>query len=97
MLGTAATATLLRRAALRAVRRCPELTNLTITRERLEYRYSLPAAWLDASSAPPPALCELASELCLLLVDLTGSVIVTRLAQIPELRSGGLVPECEGQ
>ena len=96
VLGTAAAATLLRRAAQRAALRWPELEALAITRESLEYRYSLPVTWQDPSPGPPRALCELARELCTLLVDLTGSVIVNRLAQIPELSSRGIIQRLEG-
>jgi hypothetical protein len=95
VLGTAAAATLLRRAAQRALPRWPELAGLVITRESLEYRFNLPAAWWKPSAGPSPALCDLVRELCTLLVDLTGSVIVNRLAQIPELRSQGIIPELE--
>jgi hypothetical protein len=91
VLGTAAAATLLRRAAQRAAVHWPELAGLAITRERLEYRYSVPVSWRDPSADPPRALCELAHELCTLLVDLTGPVIVNRLAQIPELGSRGVI------
>jgi hypothetical protein len=95
VLGTAAAATLLRRAAQRALPRWPELAGLVITRESLEYRYSLPAAWWKPSAVPSPALCDLVREVCALLVDLTGSVIVARLALIPELSKSGLIPEAE--
>ena len=93
MLGTAAAATLLRRAALRATPRYPDLGALAITREGLEYRYTAPASWSEPAAEPPQALCELTRELCALLLDLTGSVVVNRLAQIPELR--GIVPREE--
>jgi hypothetical protein len=46
----------------------------------------------NAAAAPPGALGELARELCALLVDRTGPVIVNRLAQMPELRSRGVIP-----
>ena len=95
ILGTAAAATLLRRAAQRAAPRWPELAALTITRESLDYRYSVPSAWNDPAEDPPQALCELARELWALLVDLTGSVVVNRLAQVPELRDRGIVPQRE--
>ena len=97
ILGTAAAATLLRRAAQRAAPRFPELAALSITRESLEYRYSVPSLWKEPADGPPQALCELARELWSLLVDLTGSVVVNRLAQIPELRDRGIVPEREEQ
>jgi hypothetical protein len=97
ILGTAAAATLLRRAAKRAVSRWPELAALSITRESLEYRYDVPSGWKVPAMDPPQALCELARELWALLVDLTGSVVVNRLAQIPELRDRGIVPQREAQ
>ena len=95
ILGTAAAATLVRRAAQRATPRWPELAALSITRESLEYRYKVPSAWKDPSPDPPLALCELARELWALLVELTGSVVVNRLAQIPVLRDQGIVPRQE--
>ena len=97
VLGTAAAATLLRRSAQRGVPYWPELAGLSITRESLDYRYTVPAAWKDRAPAPPQALCELARELWTLLADLTGSVVVNRLAQIPELRDRGIVPRQEEQ
>jgi hypothetical protein len=95
ILGTAAAATLLRRAAQRALPRWPELAALCIVRERLEYRYSLPASWEDPASQLPAALSAVARELWPLLVDLTGSVVVQRLEQIPELRDHGILPAGE--
>jgi hypothetical protein len=97
VLGTAAAATLLRRAARRAVPRFPELAALSIKRESLEYRYTIPPAWIDPAPDAPQALCELARELWTLLIDLTGSVVVNRLAQVPELRDRGIVPQREAQ
>jgi len=97
ILGTAAAATLLRRAAQRAVSLWPELAALSITRENLGYRYTVPSAWKDPAPEQTEALCELARELWALLVDLTGSVVVNRLAQIPELRDQGIVPQREEQ
>jgi hypothetical protein len=63
LLGTAATATLLKRAAYRAVARSPELAGLVIRRDGLIYRYSCPPAWNDKSEGTPLALCELVGEL----------------------------------
>ena len=95
ILGTAAAATLLRRAAQRALPRWPELAALCIIRERLEYRYSLPANWEEPVSQLPAALSAVARELWPLLVDLTGSVVVQRLEQIVELRDRGILPSGE--
>jgi hypothetical protein len=95
ILGTAAAATLLRRAAQRAASRWPELAELEITRESLEYQYTLPSSWHDAGSAPPGALAALACELWPLLVDLTGTVVVQRLSQLAGLRERGIIPLAE--
>jgi hypothetical protein len=92
ILGSAAAAALLRRAAQRAQPRWPELDALCIAREQLEYRYRLPASWEDPVTQPLGALSEVLRELWPLLVDLTGSVVIQRLAQIPELRDQGLLP-----
>ncbi len=51
LLGTAATATLLKRAAQRAAARSPELAGLVIKRDGLIYRYSCPPAWNDSPKA----------------------------------------------
>ena len=85
ILGTAAAATLLRRAAQRARPCAPELAALSIARQGLEYRYTLPSSWTSRVSDPSGALVVLARELWPLLMDLTGLVVVQRLAQIPEL------------
>ena len=92
MLGTAAAATLLRRAAQRATLAFPELSGLDITRAPLEYHYKVPDPWQQASQGPPRALFELVRELWPLLVELTGSVVVSRLLRMPELSEPGLVP-----
>src|SRR6185436_13782800 len=95
MLGTAAAATLLRRAAQRAVAASPELVALEIKRANLEYEYKTPDDWHEPAAEPPQALCNLVSELWVLLVELTGTVVVARLRQVPELRDHGLVPAGE--
>jgi len=95
ILGTAAAAALLRRAAQRALPRWPELAALCILRERLEYRYTVPSNWKSPVPSLPGALSALTRELWPLLVDLTGSVVVQRLAQIPELRERGILPPAE--
>jgi hypothetical protein len=91
ILGTAAAATLLRRAAQGATPGWPELSGLSITREGLDYRYTVPPAWTQAGPPELEELRALALELQALLIDLTGSVVVNRLAQVPELRELGIV------
>ncbi len=92
LLGTAATATLVRRAARRASERCPELGELVITRDHLDYAYTPPRIWKELRIGEPPvALRELLSELRPLLVDLTGTVAINHLDRVPLLREHGLV------
>jgi hypothetical protein len=86
VLGTAATATVLRRAARRAAPRCPELAELAIQRANLEYLYTVPSAWKDPAEGTPPALRELVAELRPILIELTGQVVMRHLEQSPELR-----------
>ena len=95
VLGTAAAATLLRRAAQRAAAASPELAGLIITREALEYRCKVPDTWNAGAAEPPRALCNLVRELWSFLVELTGSVVVARLLQVADLRDYGIVPPQE--
>ena len=98
VLGTATTAALLRRAARRAAPRCSELAELSISREKLEYRYTLPSTWAHDPDVTPLALRELVDELRPLLVELTGPVVFRRLERIPELRERGIIhPQEEEQ
>ncbi len=91
VLGTAATATLLKRAARRAAARNPELAELTIERQGLSYGYTCPAGWSGASRGNPPALRDLIGELRPLLIEMTGQVVIRHLEQIVELRERGLL------
>jgi hypothetical protein len=93
LLGTAATAAIVRHAAGRAATESLELVDLFIRREDLEYRYTLPHTWSDAVTAErvPIALHALVAEIGRVLGELTGTVVVGRLEQIPELRAGRLL------
>jgi len=101
VLGTAATAAIVRRAAGRGAGDSPELVDVVIRREKLEYCYTLPHAWSRTPrvGAPeertPIALRVLIAEIGRLLVELTGTVFIGRLEQIPELRGRGLVWRAE--
>jgi nucleotide-binding universal stress UspA family protein len=97
ILGTAAAASLVRRAVQRAGPRWPELAALRITRDSLEYRYTVPAVWNEPARHPLQALRALVGELFTLLVELTGTVVVNRLANVAELREFDLVPAREEQ
>jgi hypothetical protein len=95
LLGTAATAALLRRAAQRANRANPELAEVYVVREGLEYRYSLPSAWQAPCAPADRAFRHLVAVLLPVLAELTGPIAARRLAQVPELREGGIVPAQE--
>src|SRR4051794_7481491 len=86
VIGSAATAALLRRAARQAAHRSPELVGLVVLRDRFEYRYEMPRAWAKEARE---SLDALLSELRPLLIELTGPVVLRRLHGIPELQLGG--------
>ena len=91
ILGTAAAAALVRRAARGASDRCPELAELIVAREDLDHVWTVPATWHDQCDSPPAALCALADELRALLIELTGTVVVSHLGRIPQLRDRGIL------
>lgn len=93
VLGSAAAAAMLRRAAKRALSRDPILEELEIRRQGLEYEYVQPRSWQEGGAH---LLGELLRDLRPLLVELTGAVVVLRLERLPELRRTGLFsPERE--
>jgi len=88
LVGTAATAVLMRRALRRALVHSihsRELRQLSIGRFDEEFRYVLPPSFNQAMG-PPPALRHLADELRPLLEELTGEVAFRHLERVPELR-----------
>ncbi len=91
LLGTAATAALLKRAARRAAVRSPELDELVIQRQGLAYGYTCPAGWSATSAEAPPALRDLIDELRPLLIEITGQLVLQHLEQVLELRERGLL------
>jgi hypothetical protein len=86
LLGTAATAVLLKRAARRAAARSPELAELVIQRQGLDYTYSCPTGWSGRSVGTPPALRDLIGELRPLLIEMTGQLVIKHLEEVLELR-----------
>src|SRR3954465_4203223 len=82
LLGTAATATLLKRAARRASARFPELSELVIQREGLVPPYGCPPGGRGRPGGTPAALRELIAELRPLLVEMTGQIVIRHLDQI---------------
>jgi len=91
ILGTAATATLVRRAATRAAATTPDLPSVVVNRDTVTYGYEVPAIWRRPDD--PRALHSLQmllEELGLLLRELTGLVVIRRLEHIGPLREAGL-------
>lgn len=93
ILGDAATATLLRRSLKQAAAHAPALAGIAIRRERFEYRFELPPSWEQGDASSMEGLRALVRELCPLLAELTGPVVLARLRQNPELRASELFPE----
>jgi redox-sensitive bicupin YhaK (pirin superfamily) len=85
VVGTTATATMVGRAARRALPHTPELGELSIARVAREYRYVVPRSFARTEGLPA-SLSELLGQLKPLLVELTGQVVLRRLGQVPELR-----------
>jgi len=90
VLGTAATAAILGRAARRALPRSPELGELAIARGDKGYGYVVPRSF-DRTGGPPVPLRELLGELQPLLRELTGQVVLRRLERVPGLREWATV------
>jgi len=89
VVGTAATATLLRRAIKRAASQTPE--PITVARNGLDYEYRLPETWKQPGNEEAiGALRVVAAELRVLLVELTGPVVVRRLGRLAAFRKRGI-------
>jgi hypothetical protein len=93
VIGSAATAALVRRSVRRASVRFPALAGFSIAREGFEYQYATPEGWSDSSRAGEclEELRGVIDALWPLLIELTGQVLVRRLQAIPEFQRGGLV------
>jgi hypothetical protein len=91
VLGTAATATLLRRAIKAAAPRTSWSEPVLVTRNGLEYEYRLPETWKQAGNEEAVgALRVVVAELRVLLVELTGAVMVARLGRLAAFRKAGI-------
>lgn len=90
VLGSAATATLLRRSAKALEKRTPNAQAVRITRVGLEYAYELPPDWQHPSSEALAALRDLVGELRPILFELTGDVILQRLDRIDAFEEAGI-------
>ena len=91
VLGTAATATLLRRAIKAAASKTSWSESVTVARNGLDYEYRLPETWKQPGDEEAlSALRIVAAELRVLLVELTGPVVVRRLGRLTPLREQGI-------
>jgi hypothetical protein len=91
MLGTAATATLLRRAIKHAASQTSWSEPVVVTRNGLDYKYRLPETWKQPGNEKAVGeLRVVAAELRVLLVELTGPVVVRRLGRLASFREQGI-------
>jgi hypothetical protein len=91
VLGTAATATLVRRALKQMASRTSGSEPVIVTRSGLEYEYRVPEAWKQPGNEEAlGALRAVAAELRVLLVELTGMVVVGRLGRLAAFRKSGI-------
>ena len=96
VLGSSATATLVRRAAKHGARKDQRLQQLVIQRPTFEYEYIVPQEWkVDAQGRD--ALLVLVRALCPLLEELTGGIVIHRLSAIPELVRARLIADDEAR
>lgn len=91
VLGTAATATLLRRAIKQAASQASWSEPVIVSRNGLDYQYRLPEAWKQRDNEEAlGALRVVAGELRVLLIELTGPVVVRRLGRLAPFRERGI-------
>jgi hypothetical protein len=91
MMGTAAAASVLRRAVKRACLRLPELEELQIVRQGWEYSCETPPSWVHSHPSEVPAFAEmLRNDLYPILRELTGPIVLRRLERVPQLAELGL-------
>ena len=91
VLGTAATATLLRRAIKQAAARTAWSEPVIVARSGLDYTYRLPDTWKQSGNDDAVDVLRIvAAELRVLLIELTGPVVVARLGTLAPLRKWGI-------
>jgi hypothetical protein len=91
VLGTAAAATLLRRAIKRAAAQISSAEPVSVVRNGTEYEYRLPETWRQQGNEEAlSALRAIVGELRILLMELTGPVVVRRLARLASFRKLGI-------
>jgi hypothetical protein len=91
VLGTAATATLLRRSLKQTAARIAWAEPVIVTRNGLDFTYSVPGTWNQpGNDEAVDVLRILAAQLRVLLIELTGPVVVTRLGNLAAFRKWGI-------
>jgi len=91
VLGTAATATLVRRALKQVASQASGSEPVIVTRRGLEYEYRVPETWKQPGNEEAlGALRVAAAALRVLLVELTGTVVVARLGRLAAFRKSGI-------
>lgn len=91
VLGTAATAIILRRAIQQAALRAAPAERVVILRNGLEYEYRVPETWKEpGNDKAVDALRGVAAALRVLLIELTGPVVVNVLGRLGTLREWGI-------
>jgi hypothetical protein len=91
LLGSATAATLLRGSRNAVANRRPGVAAVSIDRDGLEYRYTVPPGWSVSGGEGLDVLRELVDELRPLLMELTGALILDQLDAIPGFRENGIV------
>jgi len=91
VLGTAAAATILSRAIKRTAAHGSSAEPVVVTRKGPDYEYRLPDTWRQPGNEEAmSALRGVAVELRILLIELTGPVVVRRLARLASFRKLGI-------
>jgi hypothetical protein len=91
VLGTAATAILVRRAMKQAASLTSWPEPVIVARDGLDYKYRLPEPWKQPGNEEAlGALRVVAAELRVLLVELTGPVVLRRLGRLAPFRERGI-------
>lgn len=97
LIGTPATAALMRRGLKRAAARSPQVPMPTVKRDGIEYAYVMPAGWDDP--ARWDAIEDLShlvrQDLDPLFRELTGPVVSRRLGRVAELVAAGIAGQEE--
>lgn len=91
VLGTAATAILVRRAMKQAASLTSWSEPVIVARDGLDYKYRLPETWTKPGNEEAlGGLRVVAAELRVLLVELTGPVVLRRLGRLAPFRERGI-------